>query len=162
MVVNALVQAIPAIFNVLLVCLIFWLIFAIMGVQLMSGKFYSCKDEDKNRLNASFVPNKTACLERNLSWTNPRINFDNVLNSYLALFQVVSSSHYIWLLIYAFKHYEKVSEIVPKVHKLTLVNSNLLNFFQKSLYLKLHGAYVNEKKCYVFEPLLTLLIRCQF
>ena len=39
-VVNALVQAIPSIFNVLLVCIIFWLIFAIMGVQLFAGKFY--------------------------------------------------------------------------------------------------------------------------
>ena len=39
-VVNALVQAIPSIFNVLLVCLIFWLIFAIMGVQLFAGKYY--------------------------------------------------------------------------------------------------------------------------
>ena len=40
MVVNALVQAIPSIFNVLLVCLIFWLIFAIMGVQMFAGKYY--------------------------------------------------------------------------------------------------------------------------
>jgi hypothetical protein len=39
-VVNALVQAIPSIFNVLLVCLIFWLIFAIMGVQLFAGKYH--------------------------------------------------------------------------------------------------------------------------
>lgn len=39
-VVNALVQAIPSIFNVLLVCLIFWLIFAIMGVQLFAGKYF--------------------------------------------------------------------------------------------------------------------------
>lgn len=37
---NALVQAIPSIFNVLLVCLIFWLIFAIMGVQLFAGKYF--------------------------------------------------------------------------------------------------------------------------
>ncbi len=37
---NALVQAIPSIFNVLLVCLIFWLIFAIMGVQMFAGKYY--------------------------------------------------------------------------------------------------------------------------
>lgn len=42
---NALVQAIPSIFNVLLVCLIFWLIFAIMGVQLFAGKYHkvSCR-----------------------------------------------------------------------------------------------------------------------
>ena len=42
-VVNALVQAIPSIFNVLLVCLIFWLIFAIMGVQMFAGKFYKVR-----------------------------------------------------------------------------------------------------------------------
>lgn len=39
-VVNALIQAIPSIFNVLLVCLILWLIFAIMGVQMFAGKFH--------------------------------------------------------------------------------------------------------------------------
>ncbi|GFT37955.1 sodium channel protein para [Nephila pilipes] len=88
-VVNALVQAIPAIFNVLLVCLIFWLIFAIMGVQLMSGKFYSCKENDE-RVNASIAANKTICLEKNLTWSTPKINFDNVLNAYLALFQVAT------------------------------------------------------------------------
>lgn len=42
-VVNALVQAIPSIFNVLLVCLIFWLIFAIMGVQLFAGKYFKVR-----------------------------------------------------------------------------------------------------------------------
>merc|ERR1719220_516633 len=41
-VVNALIGAIPSIFNVLLVCLIFWLIFSIMGVNLFMGTFYKC------------------------------------------------------------------------------------------------------------------------
>ena len=39
-VVNALVGALPSIFNVLLVCLIFWLIFAIIGVNMMNGRFH--------------------------------------------------------------------------------------------------------------------------
>ena len=42
-VVNALIGAIPSIFNVLLVCLIFWLIFSIMGVNLFAGKYYRCQ-----------------------------------------------------------------------------------------------------------------------
>lgn len=46
-VVNALVQAIPSIFNVLLVCLIFWLIFAIMGVQLFAGKYFKVSNFTK-------------------------------------------------------------------------------------------------------------------
>uniref|UniRef100_A0A182M232 Sodium channel protein n=1 Tax=Anopheles culicifacies TaxID=139723 RepID=A0A182M232_9DIPT len=45
-VVNALMYAIPSIFNVLLVCLVFWLIFSIMGVQFFGGKFFKCVDED--------------------------------------------------------------------------------------------------------------------
>jgi hypothetical protein len=38
--------AIPSIFNVLLVCLVFWLIFSIMGVQFFGGKFYKCTDNE--------------------------------------------------------------------------------------------------------------------
>jgi len=37
--------AIPSIFNVLLVCLVFWLIFSIMGVQFFGGKFFKCVNE---------------------------------------------------------------------------------------------------------------------
>lgn len=91
-VVNALIQAIPSIFNVLLVCLIFWLIFSIMGVQMFGGKFWRCLDPISGELvSEKLVDNKQQCLERNLTWSNPQINFDNVLNAYLALFQVVSN-----------------------------------------------------------------------
>ncbi|GFU36732.1 sodium channel protein para [Trichonephila clavipes] len=91
-VVNALVQAIPAICNVLLVCLIFWLIFAIMGVQLFGGKYFFCEDSEGEKLNITYVNTKAECIAKNLSWTNPKINFDNVLNAYLALFQVVMTN----------------------------------------------------------------------
>ena len=47
-VVNALMYAIPSISNVILVCLVFWLIFSIMGVQFFAGKFGKCVDQDKN------------------------------------------------------------------------------------------------------------------
>ena len=92
-VVNALIQAIPAIFNVLLVCLVFWLIFSIMGVNLFDGRFSSCVDADGKVVNASIIASQAECLNRsselNVSWANPKINFDNVLCAYLALFQVV-------------------------------------------------------------------------
>lgn len=52
-VVNALMYAIPSIFNVLLVCLVFWLIFSIMGVQFFGGKFYKCVDDDGVLLDVS-------------------------------------------------------------------------------------------------------------
>ncbi|CAG0880165.1 unnamed protein product [Cyprideis torosa] len=89
-VVNALVQAIPSIFNVLMVCLIFWLIFAIMGVQMFAGKFYKCLDEDDHLVPVEIVDDMHECIAKNYTWVNSKINFDNVLQAYLALFQVAT------------------------------------------------------------------------
>ncbi|KAM6947041.1 sodium channel, voltage gated, type VIII, alpha subunit b isoform 1-T1 [Lycodopsis pacificus] len=96
-VVNALVGAIPSIMNVLLVCLIFWLIFSIMGVNLFAGKYYYCYNEtaEENFLYHD-VNNKTECfalINANVSevrWKNVKINFDNVGAGYLALLQVAT------------------------------------------------------------------------
>uniref|UniRef100_A0A3Q1APS0 Sodium channel protein n=1 Tax=Amphiprion ocellaris TaxID=80972 RepID=A0A3Q1APS0_AMPOC len=93
-VVNALLGAIPSIVNVLLVCLIFWLIFSIMGVNLFAGKYYSCvnRTTDKPFL-PTIVKNETECLalsNETVRWKNVKINFDNVGMGYLALLQVAT------------------------------------------------------------------------
>ncbi|XP_012672299.2 sodium channel protein type 4 subunit alpha B isoform X2 [Clupea harengus] len=93
-VVNALVGAIPSIFNVLLVCLIFWLIFSIMGVNLFAGKFYYCVNTtSEERFTTDVVNNKTECLYLiesgfDARWTNIKVNYDNVGMGYLSLLQV--------------------------------------------------------------------------
>uniref|UniRef100_UPI0037E996B4 sodium channel protein type 2 subunit alpha-like n=1 Tax=Semicossyphus pulcher TaxID=241346 RepID=UPI0037E996B4 len=91
-VVNALLGAIPSIFNVLLVCLIFWLIFSIMGVNLFAGKFYHCLNKTSDKyFPTSVVRNKTDCdNQENSRWKNVKINFDNVGLGYLALLQVAT------------------------------------------------------------------------
>ena len=40
-VVNVLISVIPGIFKVLIVCTLFWLIFAIIGINLFKGKFFA-------------------------------------------------------------------------------------------------------------------------
>ncbi|KAK5888683.1 hypothetical protein CesoFtcFv8_014749 [Champsocephalus esox] len=65
-VVNALIGAIPSIMNVLLVCLIFWLIFSIMGGQPVRWQV------------------------REFYWTKVKVNFDNVGLGYLSLLQVAT------------------------------------------------------------------------
>ena len=106
-VVNALIQAIPSILNVLLVCLVFWLIFSIMGVNLFMGRFGRCLDADGEILKMELNPwneyvikgtndslNKELChnysVTRNYSWYNPKVNFDNVFVGYLSLFQIAT------------------------------------------------------------------------
>ncbi|RVE70489.1 hypothetical protein OJAV_G00065000 [Oryzias javanicus] len=96
-VVNALVGAIPSIMNVLLVCLIFWLIFSIMGVNMFAGKYGYCyNDTLEDYLSIEVVNNKSDCIklmeENNteIRWRNVKINFDNVGAGYLALLQVAT------------------------------------------------------------------------
>ncbi|MGH0155245.1 UNVERIFIED_CONTAM: hypothetical protein FKN15_063631 [Acipenser sinensis] len=96
-VVNALLGAIPSIMNVLLVCLIFWLIFSIMGVNMFAGKFYRCVNVTSEEIfNTMVVNNKTQCLElieqnfTEVRWMNMKVNFDNVGMGYLSLLQVAT------------------------------------------------------------------------
>nr|CAD7256120.1 unnamed protein product [Timema shepardi] len=97
-VVNALVQAIPSIFNVLLVCLIFWLIFAIMGVQLFAGKYFKCVDLNLTTLSHEIIPDKNACIAENYTWLNSAMNFDHVGKAYLCLFQVATFKGWIQIM----------------------------------------------------------------
>ena len=111
-------MTLSSIFNVLTVCIIFWLIFAIIGVNTFMGKFQvrlksghtkstmtftkvesfakicfkECvNEEDGSRFNHEIIPNKTVCLnETGALWVNPRITFDNVPLAYLALFQIAT------------------------------------------------------------------------
>uniref|UniRef100_A0AAR2JH35 Sodium channel protein n=1 Tax=Pygocentrus nattereri TaxID=42514 RepID=A0AAR2JH35_PYGNA len=92
-VVNALIGAIPSIMNVLLVCLIFWLIFSIMGVNLFAGKFGKCVNRTGYIHSASIVNNKSDCQAMNdtqFYWTKVKVNFDNVGLGYLSLLQVAT------------------------------------------------------------------------
>jgi voltage-gated sodium channel type II alpha len=95
-VVNALIGALPSIVNVLLVCLIFWLIFAIIGVNTFMGKFYKCMNLDTGiKYSHEIIPNKTVCEEEQLrgepaEWRNAWVTFDNVGMAYLALLQIAT------------------------------------------------------------------------
>uniref|UniRef100_A0A8C1IEN5 Sodium channel protein n=1 Tax=Cyprinus carpio TaxID=7962 RepID=A0A8C1IEN5_CYPCA len=94
-VVNALVGAIPSIFNVLLVCLIFWLIFSIMGVNLFAGKFYHCiNTTTEERFPMDVVNNKSDCMAlmhtNEARWVNVKVNYDNVGLGYLSLLQIAT------------------------------------------------------------------------
>ncbi|XP_059418520.1 sodium channel, voltage-gated, type I-like, alpha [Carassius carassius] len=111
-VVNALLGAIPSIMNVLLVCLIFWLIFSIVGVNFFAGKFSECVNitSDK-RMPITDISNRTQCELRpeELRWRNVKINFDNVGNGYLALLQVATFKG--WMpIMYAAVDSRKVEE----------------------------------------------------
>ena len=61
-----------------------------MGVQLFAGRFYKCVYSNQTKVPYEEVTNMFECLSRNYTWLNSRINFDNTLNSYIALLQVAT------------------------------------------------------------------------
>ena len=73
-----------------------------MGVQFFGGKFYKCVDESGLILPAKIIQDRNSCISANHYWMNSNANFDNALNGFLALLQVVSQwfihSYFIYLL----------------------------------------------------------------
>ncbi|KAM4697979.1 LOW QUALITY PROTEIN: sodium channel protein type 2 subunit alpha-like [Rhinophrynus dorsalis] len=114
-VVNALIGAIPSIMNVLLVCLIFWLIFSIMGVNMFAGKYGYCVNYTSDYV---FLPtevnNKSECdwlikMNETARWKIVKVNFDNVGFGYLSLLQVATFKG--WMdIMYAAVDSRKVKE----------------------------------------------------
>ncbi|CAG09347.1 unnamed protein product, partial [Tetraodon nigroviridis] len=117
-VVNALLGAIPSIFNVLLVCLIFWLIFSIMGVNLFAGKFWVCINRTTDLpFPRTVVKTKNDCqiMSHDVAlWKNLKVNFDNVGLGYLALLQVATFKGWTDIMYAAVDSQSKVKKKVIK------------------------------------------------
>ncbi|XP_047540569.1 muscle calcium channel subunit alpha-1-like isoform X1 [Vanessa atalanta] len=91
-VVQCVIVAIKTIGNILLVTNLLQFMFAVMGVQMFKGKFFSCNDITKvtsDECKGSYLiyENGNARVE-NRVWKKNKFNFDNVLNGMLTLFTV--------------------------------------------------------------------------
>ncbi|XP_050671809.1 muscle calcium channel subunit alpha-1-like isoform X1 [Leptidea sinapis] len=91
-VVQCVIVAIKTIGNILLVTNLLQFMFAVMGVQMFKGKFFSCTDITKvtsDECRGSYLVyenNKPQIKDR--VWQKNKFNFDNVLNGMLTLFTV--------------------------------------------------------------------------
>lgn len=99
-VVQALVRTVQSMFDLLLVVLVFWLAFSILGVNLFGGKFHYCSNETSQEIISSlYIANKSECLllsmeedSPDILWKSTELNYDNVLSGYLSLLHLVSSN----------------------------------------------------------------------
>lgn len=86
-------------FSWLLVVMLVWLVFCVLGVNLFAGKFYYCFNETSEEyFPHEYVDNKSECYSlmmenyTEVRWKNLKLNFDNVHTAYLSLLQLVSVS----------------------------------------------------------------------
>ena len=65
-------------------------ILSILGVQFFGKKFYKCTLNGE-KLSSEEIFNKTQCIQQygEVAWQNSKINFDNTVMAFFALYQVV-------------------------------------------------------------------------
>lgn len=93
LIVNALLASIPNMTNVAIVCALFLLIFAIMGVDQFKGRFWRCSIEDAAILER--IITKEDCLAEDGEWINTTENFDNTAMGARTLFEMMSTEGWI-------------------------------------------------------------------
>ena len=72
--------------------LLFFLIFAVIGVSAFKGKFYYC-DSDEVKYEVSMaIETKWDCINSGAEWLNRKVSFDNTLLAMRALFQIACTS----------------------------------------------------------------------
>jgi len=96
--IQALVRAIPSIFNVIIISLLFFVIFSIIGVNYFKGTFFSCRfgeDSTPSFVEILTIGSKFDCLNLGGSWMNNDQNFDNVPQAMSTLFQISTTEGWI-------------------------------------------------------------------
>lgn len=91
LIVDALLRAIPALGNVIMVSALFVFIFSIIGINFFKGLFFKCylpHEIDSITIDAH---SKYSCLARGGLWLNERNNFDNIGSALLTLFEIMTT-----------------------------------------------------------------------
>jgi hypothetical protein len=91
LIVNALLKSIPSMGNVSIVCLLFVLIFAIMGVDFFKGKFHYCSIGGRE----DGIENIDQCIAAGGEWEQVTENFDNVGVAIMTLIEMMTTEGWI-------------------------------------------------------------------
>lgn len=87
-IVRTVVRSLPAVLNVLALCVFFWLVFGVVGVQFFSGRFYSCTDPAvalETECRGLFLGPPPARAPAERQWVNAEYNFDNIGQAMLTM-----------------------------------------------------------------------------
>ena len=89
--IKALLQSIPNILNVLLISIIFFFIFGIVGVNYLKGTCYTCRFHSISGtveldVGSAEIDSKLDCINYGGQWMKDDNNFDDILSAILTLF----------------------------------------------------------------------------
>ncbi|QDZ24407.1 ion transport protein [Chloropicon primus] len=151
-VVNALLKSVPALGNVAVISIIFYAICGILSMQLFMGKFHYCSSDlcctasGNGTEHCSQVLTKYNCVGyaesatsgEECSWENERMNFDNIYNSLLTLFEMSTTEGWTTVMYAAVdatgKDKQRVRDYSPVVALYFLILMVFLSFFILNLF----------------------------
>ena len=84
-VVNSLIHAFGPLLSVGLVLVVTWIIFAILGIFLLSGKMWRCTSGE---IGVVYDVNAAGCLANKMTWSRSYYNFDNIVEAMITLFLI--------------------------------------------------------------------------
>ncbi len=96
---TALVHAFPNIIKLLLFFLVFIFIFSIFAMKYLKGLLFKCIDvslEEKEI--EELIHSKIDCFDYGGNWVNHDLNYDNIINAFFSLFQIVSGEGWSFLM----------------------------------------------------------------
>lgn len=88
---QALIKAIPNVFRIVAIMVLFFLMFGIVAVSFFKGTFYYCDQASLQGTIPTYskdfsIVHKWDCLNSGALWVNKFYNFDNILYSMISLF----------------------------------------------------------------------------
>ena len=144
LVVRSLAAATGPISQTMAIASVFFIIFAILGVQLMNGQFHYCAKFDGGWDWTQEVDTKAECeLLASQStlyrWENRNLNFDNTWNALITLFFVANTDGWVEIMyngIDVSGPYENPKQNATEVHLLFFISFFILaNFFLLNLFI---------------------------
>jgi hypothetical protein len=96
----SLINAIPGIINVLVISLLFFLLFGILGVNYFKGAFFYCHKDNVVEELSDIIEVSQDCLNSGGEWHNRNQNFDSVADAMLTLFEMSTTEGWINIMWY--------------------------------------------------------------
>eukprot|EP00347_Sterkiella_histriomuscorum_P008485 403344914 len=90
--------ALPGIFNVIIITLVFHLIFGVIGINYLKGRLFLCDTKHLPNFDHKSIQDKWECLVVGGEWNRFFLNFDNIGQAMSSLFQISTTINWVDLM----------------------------------------------------------------
>jgi len=132
--IESLLKSIPGIGNLMLISLLVILMFSILGTTFYKGLFYVCNMDNVPAEEQDNIQTMWECMDYGGEWVNSDVNFDNVLQSILTFFTVITTEGWVTVMWAAVNSTE--------MHKIPVTNNSPAQSFFFIFYIVIGSLFI--------------------